>query len=884
MRTGHNLAFLIAACWLNLTLGAPPSPAPNEPVCNRIRFFPAKGAEQAMVGGRFEGSNVSWREGFEPLAEIKTAPPAGEWCELKLDNAKVYRWLRYVGPRGSHVKVAELEFYAGPRKLSSPGLAYSCATDTGGLRRFAFDGDTKTVFESRETDGAYIGIDLRELATARCPQFTPQQAVQAAPGVWPLPAVQDAPFDVTLKCPTPGSVIRYTLDGTWPTEKNGSVYTTPIPIKKTTTIQAVSFLKGRAPSPPIAGTYWVKGSTKPGQNTFHWGNSLTATTGLLSPYIRTAGYTHGSAIFARPGAWTKELWDIGLVQEKDRAMGLWNSFDRLDHVTLQPRDFNIEEEAGYDIKFFNMAREKSSDVQPWLYCEWTEVSRQRPTDKGEVPSRQMKKLFPALTWEESMGAMLLYVEELQSKVCETYREEKRPRVLPTALAMGRIRNMIDHGKLPGIAPGSFYPLLFADQVHPSVTPFNGENGNGGYLVDLTWYAAFYRESPEGKILPVGTTFTPEQNAIIQRLAWDVIKNYPDCGLYEDGTKPCGKPEIVNDGKTIALKSATPGAWFRYTLDGTTPTRTRGYVYCGVIGVQPGIQVKAIAFKSGMADSEVTEAAPVAAMAPNVRMFTCGHSFHVFVYRLTAQIAKSAGFDHQMAGSSSIGGSRVIQHWDVAEAKNEAKAALRTGKVDVMTLSPIWLPDEGIENFARLGLEHNPNVRITVQEYWLPNDEYVPVYPLQTRKTPKVDHNATNLATLRKEQARYDRDVDDYLRAINKKLGKNVLFAVPVGQAAVALREKIVAGQAPGLKAQWDLFRDPWGHPQPPLQVLDGYCHYAVIYRRSPVGLPVPPDLARLPDLTENEKEKLNRLLQELAWDAVRQHPLSGLADANPARK
>jgi hypothetical protein len=56
-----------------------------------------------------------------------------------------------------------------------------------------------------------------------------------------------------------------------------------------------------------------------------------------------------------------------------------------------------------------------------------------------------------------------------------------------------------------------------------------------------------------------------------------------------------------------LKSATQGAWFRYTLDGTTPTRTRGYVYCGAISVQPGIRVKAVAYRSGMADSEPGEA-------------------------------------------------------------------------------------------------------------------------------------------------------------------------------------------------------------------------------------------------------------------------------------
>src|SRR5215213_541530 len=91
------------------------------------------------------------------------------------------------------------------------------------------------------------------------------------------------------------------------------------------------------------------------------------------------------------------------------------------------------------------------------------------------------------------------------------------------------------------------------------------------------------------------------------------------------------------------------------------------------------------------------------VAKGQRVFTCGHSFHVFVYRMLAEIAKSAGIsDHENVGLSSIGGSRVLQHWEVAEEKNAAKAALTAGKVDVLTLSPIWMPDEGVEKFAQLG--------------------------------------------------------------------------------------------------------------------------------------------------------------------------------------
>jgi hypothetical protein len=255
-----------------------------------------------------------------------------------------------------------------------------------------------------------------------------------------------------------------------------------------------------------------------------------------------------------------------------------------------------------------------------------------------------------------------------------------------------------------------------------------------------------------------------------------------------------------------------------------------------------------------------------------RVFTCGHSFHYFMPPILSDLAGKAGIkDHQAVGLSQIGGSRVIQHWDVPEEKNKAREALRSGKVDVLTLSPIHLPDEGIEKFARLAFEHNPKVRVTVQEFWLPYDVNDPANPLKARK---VDHNAATVGELRQQHGPYFKSMDDHVVDLNKKLGKDVVFVVPVGQAVLALREKIIDGKAPGLTMQEDLFTDAIGHAKPPLMALATYCHFAVIYRRSPVGLPMPDVLAK----ANNPKydDKLNRLLQELAWEAVARHPLSGL--------
>lgn len=290
-------------------------------------------------------------------------------------------------------------------------------------------------------------------------------------------------------------------------------------------------------------------------------------------------------------------------------------------------------------------------------------------------------------------------------------------------------------------------------------------------------------------------------------------------------------------------------------------RTSRWVRCGALATVFAALTAAL----------LPAAAPTAPVTKGQRVFTCGHSFHVWVPGILADLAKKAEIPgHTQVGLSSIGGSRVVQHWDVADEKNKAKEALKSGKVDVLTLSPIYLPDDGIEKFTALALEHNPEVRVCVQPIWLRYDVYEP-----TMKRPaKVDHNAITADELRARHAPYFKSIDDHVAERNKQHGKPVLYVVPAPQAVLALREKIIDGKAPGLKSQEDLFTDPLGHGTAPLQVLVSYCNFAVIYRRSPVGLAVPEALrkAKLGD----QEEKLNRLLQELAWDAVTRHPLSGV--------
>src|SRR5438067_750395 len=108
------------------------------------------------------------------------------------------------------------------------------------------------------------------------------------------------------------------------------------------------------------------------------------------------------------------------------------------------------------------------------------------------------------------------------------------------------------------------------------------------------------------------------------------------------------------------------------------------------------------------------------IAPGQRTFTAGHSFHVFIAPMLSDLARSAGIaGHVNLGTQFLGGSRVIEHWARPDPMNDAKRELRTGRVDLLTLSPTLHPDIGIDHFVRLALEHNPLIRVTVQASWVP---------------------------------------------------------------------------------------------------------------------------------------------------------------------
>jgi hypothetical protein len=260
-----------------------------------------------------------------------------------------------------------------------------------------------------------------------------------------------------------------------------------------------------------------------------------------------------------------------------------------------------------------------------------------------------------------------------------------------------------------------------------------------------------------------------------------------------------------------------------------------------------------------------------------RIFICGHSFHVPIAAPLQEIAELADItDQKLLGTQFLGGSTVSKHWNLSDDRDKARKAVRTGDVDVLTLSPKGiLPDEGIDKFTDLALEYNTGARVFVQESWASFDS---PSGRGKQKFANEDRDSAKVDDLRQSHAPIFKQLADQIRGLNDDLQTNqkrqVVYLVPAGRAVLTLRDKVAQGDVPGIVRQSELFRDATGHGKGAVTLLTTYCYYAAIYGRSPVGLPVPSTLKG--QVTAQHEEKLNRLLQEVAWEAVTNEPLTGV--------
>jgi len=157
--------------------------------------------------------------------------------------------------------------FAGTVSLSVSGLPAGATASFSPATISGSGSSTLTVVASSSTAlGTYpLTITAYSMGTitqtANVSLVVEAQAV--APAFSPAGGSYSSTQAVTMSSSTSGATIRYTTDGSTPTETHGTVYSTAVSISSTTTLKAIAYKSGYADSSIASATYTISGSTLP---------------------------------------------------------------------------------------------------------------------------------------------------------------------------------------------------------------------------------------------------------------------------------------------------------------------------------------------------------------------------------------------------------------------------------------------------------------------------------------------------------------------------------------------------------------------------------------------------------------------------------------------
>ncbi|SHH65142.1 hypothetical protein [Marivita hallyeonensis] len=274
------------------------------------------------------------------------------------------------------------------------------------------------------------------------------------------------------------------------------------------------------------------------------------------------------------------------------------------------------------------------------------------------------------------------------------------------------------------------------------------------------------------------------------------------------------------------------------------------------------------------------------LSPPSEPLTVYHLGHSLVGRdMPAMLAQLAGHDH----ASQLGwGTPLRSHWypdepiqgfDVENAHDnfrDAKSALESGEYDVFVITEMVEIEAAIEYFdaprylqkwveaARAG---NPGIRTYLYETW-----------------HRLDDPQDWLNRLDTDPARYWEGVL-IAQATAAQPEADPIYVIPAGRVLAEFVRRIEAsGGIDGVDSREDLFARAEDGSVDTIHVNDlgaylvALTHYAVLYHRSPEGLPAQLDRAD-GSPADAPGPELAALMQKTVWDVVTTLPATGIAPA-----
>ena len=406
------------------------------------------------------------------------------------------------------------------------------------------------------------------------------------------------PQHLTLSVDIPGANIRYTTDGSNPSENVGQIYSgTPILINNTTqatVVKAIAYLDGWITSaivthtyvinPPVAGPFFSVASGNY-YNTFSV--SISAVPAVATIYYTTNG--------SEPSPTNGTLYTIPILINRNTTLKARAYLVNYPPSAVQTAIYNLHNSP---VSF--------SPAQGTYYTAQT-VTLSTPTPAAAI-------WYTLDGTSPTVGSSLLYnpsnpIVINQTTTITALAQRINWHNSPVTSATYTIDIPIPDVAALSIQPASGLYTSAIDVLISTPTPgatirYTTDNSEPTLIDGFTYTAPFeVSTNTTVKARAFKAGHNPSEIAVAQYFIVIPVQTV-DSPTF---TPPAG---VYNEPKLVSIATATDGASIRYTTDGSDPSETHGTLYTDHINVDESVNIKAIAYKAGMNPSQVISSAYV----------------------------------------------------------------------------------------------------------------------------------------------------------------------------------------------------------------------------------------------------------------------------------
>ncbi|HTB80693.1 MAG TPA: chitobiase/beta-hexosaminidase C-terminal domain-containing protein [Opitutaceae bacterium] len=398
----------------------------------------------------------------------------------------------------------------------------------------------------------------------------PAQA--AAPVFSPAAGTYSNAQNVAITSTTSGASIRYTTDGSTPSETAGTFYSGPVNISSSATLKAIAYEAGFTDSAVTSGTYTINVTVpqaaaptfSPAAGTYTSGQSVTISSATSGASIRYT--TDGSTPTETNGTIYSNTPVSVSASETLKAIAYESGFT----------DSTVSS-AAYTISVGGVITLEAESLSPVGTGATVSTSSDANASGGIVEFLNSTAAGQTITFTTPSIAAGTYQVQLRYSANKT-----------------RGQHTV---KVDGVQVGGTIDQYAASQSYVTATLGNATIGSGTHTIVMT-VTGKNASATQFYLTADSFTFTP-------------------VSVQSQAAAPTFSPASGTPPLSVTITSATSGASIRYTTDGSTPSETAGTIYSGPVSISATTTLKAIAYEAGFTDSTVTSATYTATPPPTL---------------------------------------------------------------------------------------------------------------------------------------------------------------------------------------------------------------------------------------------------------------------------